>query len=1123
MHPARSQTLDKKWLQTLSASLELEQTLRLKNSLVFDCQWLSAKAYWIAQTYACGCASGAHTLCLSADSEQQSKLMAELQSLCPSENLICFPSWETLPSEPFEPSLDVVGLRLHSLWKIATQKGPWLVSVNIQSLQQTVPSAKEILKQSLLIQSGQSVNRLELIEKLISMGYKSVDKVQEKGQFAKRATLLDLFSPQSLEPIRLEWWADDIEEIKIFDPSSQKSLKNIPETLILPAHEKALKGRSSLIDYFDNCSLCLDDPHLIEDRYVQIESLPGSIHEGYRPFLETWKKFKGSKVFLNSPPLHELGPYQRKQSASFIRIKFDIFSGEEEAIYPNHGLMRLSERFMVSEMGQDSLFWGSIKLALDEGFSIKILVCSQAQKNLAKENTKDFPFQERIEFAQGYLSSSLIFNRERVALIAVSEYDHYEKLFRPKLRISHTPTDHDLLQVNPGDPVVHLHHGIGVFRGCEKIKKLNEKEAEYLLVEFAHNSKVYVPLDQAYLLTRYQTSENQLIELHELGSGRWKKQWMSAMQSIQGYAKQLLELYALRQLNKSLECPEKDSEAMELFESAFAYDLTEDQSKAIESIKKDLFHAMPMDRLLCGDVGYGKTEVAMRAAFKMVIDAGAQVACLAPTTVLALQHFETFSQRMKSFGVEIALLSRFTKPKEKKEILKKLEEGQIDILIGTHRLLSQDVQFKKLGLILIDEEQRFGVRAKEHLKMMRQQVNCLTLSATPIPRTLHLSLMGAKELSTIATPPHDRQPITTLVCQWDIETLRAALSRELGRGGQAFYVHNDIESLPLIATKLSQVAPNARIGIVHGQMKPDDIEKAFHRFKSHEIDILVATTIVETGIDIPNANTIFIEDADHFGLSDLYQLRGRVGRWNRRAWAYLLYPAKKSLSEIAKRRLEAIQASSGYGSGMKVALRDMENRGCGELLGESQSGHVSSIGFSLYCRLLQKAVARLQGEVCLDIEQIKIDHNLPSQIPSSYIPQLSLRLEIYQRVARFTHSDDLIALKQEIIDRFGPLPLEARFLLALGAIRYECAKAHILSLKIEQKKSNTSKKTLSLEIEKNINGQLSKQYLSIPEPETPEALILYIQELLQFKNSSKASTTLKIKADLSQLKKNLNI
>lgn len=1119
MQEALPSTLDLTLLKSLSESLDLSTTLRLKHSLFFDCQWQSSKAYWTCQPYHLG----HNTLCVCADSEQQSRMMAELQSLVHADNLICFPSWETLPSEPFEPSIDIVGLRLHSLWKLAKKQGPWLVCATVQSLQQTVPSPHEILKHSVLVRSGERLDMLEITQKLIQLGYKQVDKVLEKGQFAKRSSLIDLFSPQSLEPVRMEWWGDDVEEIKIFDPSSQKSIRNIQEILILPAHEKALHGRSHLLDFLEGSCLCLDDPHLIEDKYVQIESLPGAVHDGYRPFSQMWNKFQGSKIFLSTLPLHELGPYQRKQSASFMRVRFEVFSTPQEAIYPNHGLMRLNERFMAQESAQDSIFWAAVQLALEEGFLLKIFTCSQAQQKLAHDFTKNFPHQDKIEFVNGYLSSSLVFNNSKIALIAVCEYDHYEKLFRPKLRISHSPVDHDLLQVQPGDPVVHLHHGIGLFRGCEKVKKADGKEYEYLLVEFAHGSKVFVPLDQAHLLTRYQASEDQLIELHEIGSGRWKKQWSTAMQSIQGYAKQLLELYAARQLNSSLACPLEDSETMRLFESAFAYDLTEDQAIAIESLKKDLSGCMPMDRLLCGDVGYGKTEVAMRAAFKMVVDAGAQVACLAPTTVLALQHYETFCQRMKPFGVEIGLLSRFTKPKQKAEILEKLANGQIDILIGTHRLLSQDVHFKKLGLILIDEEQRFGVRSKEHLKMMRKQVNCLTLSATPIPRTLHLSLMGAKELSTIATPPHDRQPITTLVCQWDIETIRAALLRELGRGGQAFYVHNDIESLPLIAIKITKLIPNIRVGIVHGQMKPDDIENIFHRFKHHEIDLLVATTIVETGIDIPNANTIFIEDADHFGLSDLYQLRGRVGRWNRRAWAYFFYPPKKSLSEIAKRRLDAIQSSSGYGSGMKVALRDMEIRGCGQLLGEQQSGHVSSIGFSLYCRLLQRAVAKLQGEVTLDIEQVRLEHNLPAQLPESYIEELSLRLEIYQRVARFTSQDSLLLLRQEMIDRYGPLPLEARWLLALGAVRYECAKACIHSLKIERKVSPLGKVSLFLEIEKPIQGSLAKQSIHAPEAETPEAFTRYIQELLSFNKDSKASHKLNIKNELSALKQKMQL
>lgn len=1037
-----------KTFKDLASVQSLVSSLGQGSCALIDQLWPSAKAFWIASLYQ----QGRTVLCLCSDGEQQSRLLSELAYFCSEENLIYFPSWETLPSEPACPSVDVVGLRMKALWKLAHNKQPCLIIANIQAFQQRAISLSKFNSLAIHLQAQMHYPMSECIERLQALGYQHVEQVNDKGQYATRQGIVDLFAPQDVEPVRIEWWGDEIDQIRSFDLSSQRSLHVQAQQLLLPAAEVELvEPQAGLLDYLPADVCCvLDEIQAIEDRYVQIDSLPGALHSLYLPFIKALDQAKGPKIYLSSCAIDQLSDVGFEYTNGQTFAKLELFGQPLKARLFSSPILRLHERFMPSEAKTDlPPFFESLRLALEDGFTVKVLCASDAQRRHAEQFLQNFKQQERLELCIGYLSSSLVFEPLKLILAPVAEHTQHQRLWRSKLRVSRTATNHETPELELGCHVVHLHHGIGIYKGVEKQKDSSGQERDFLCLEYANHSKIYVPLDQAHLLSRYQAFDERPIDLHQIGSSKWKKQWQMAQTAIQGYAKQLLELYATRQVHDAVECPSEDSTLLEQFEADFPYEVTEDQQHAIQAVKADLCRAQPMDRLICGDVGYGKTEVAMRATFKMVVDGKAQVAVLTPTTVLALQHYETFCERMDSFGVRLAVLSRFTTPKEKKRILDELEKGLIDVLVGTHRLLSPDVKFNTLGLMIVDEEHRFGVKAKEHLKMLKKDVNCLSLSATPIPRTLHLSLMGAKELSTIATPPYDRQPISTFVCAKEDQVLKAALIRELGRGGQAFFVHNDIDSLSVVATHLKRLMPQARIGIVHGQMKAQEIEQTFHDFKSHLIDILLVTTIIETGIDIPNANTIFIDQADRFGLSDLYQLRGRVGRWNRKAYAYLFFASKKTLSEIAKKRLDAIQLANGYGGGMKVALRDLEIRGCGELLGEQQSGHVSSIGFSLYCKLLQRTIEKLQGKTVLEIEAVRIDHNLPIQIPTSYIKALPLRLEIYQRMASFSEMSKVEQMRQELRDRFGPLPPSALWLLCLSQLRIQCAVQGISHLNIQ--------------------------------------------------------------------------
>lgn len=1088
------------------------------HSLLFDRQWASSKALLLSRIAKLGFTP----ICVSADSEAQSRLMAELQFFHPGHDIICLPSSETLPCENSEGSADLTGLRLGALWKLITLEKSSILLLTTQSLQQQVPESGELMKAAFEVRKGVKIGLEEMVKHLLDLGYSENSRVGEKGEFAKRHGIIDLFPPHLLEPIRIEWWGDEIEELRVFDLSSQCSRKILESTWILPAREAPFLNKcESIFDYLSQNRLIVwDDFNLIEDRYVQIDSMPGSIQKTYLPFgrvLEEAKKIP--QVFFTSSPIATLSEVSFKRFNDLAtKVYFEAYSQKFEAIFSRGGIANLNERFDAT----NGNFFHSLELALQEGYHVAALYSSQSEKVQIERQT-ELISHPKFTCHSGYLSESIVLDELSLVLAPVSHHTKQQKLYRPKLRITHTQVDHDLLDITPGDAVVHLHHGIGIFRGVETKPDNHNQPKEYLKLEYAGNSLMYVPIENAHLLTRYESFEDENPQLHKIGSSQWKKQINQANLSIQGYARELIELYASRKLQETVPCPYEDGPLMQQFESDFPYDLTDDQVLSIEAIKKDLSSKTPMDRLICGDVGYGKTEVAMRAAFKVIESTSSQVAILAPTTVLALQHFETLSQRMAAFGIRVAVLSRFTKLKEKKEILEKVAGGHIDILIGTHRILGQDVNFLSLGLLIIDEEQRFGVKAKEHLRLMKKNIHCLTLSATPIPRTLHLSLMGGKQLSTIATPPHDRQPITTVICERSGSSIRAALLRELGRGGQAFYVRNDIDELGSIANFVRSLIPDIRIGIVHGQMNANTIERNFHDFKDHKIDLLIATTIIETGIDIPNANTLFIDPGDAFGLSDLYQLRGRVGRWNRKAYAYLILPPGKLLTEIAQKRLDAIKSACGYGAGMKVALRDLAIRGCGELLGLQQSGHVSSIGFALYCKLLDKAVKALQGRNDLDVEKVRLEHNFEAKIPSWYISSLSLRLELYQRAAQLQSTESIEELSKEIIDRYGPAPIEFEWLMLCSEVRLLAASSKISYLKLYLstatfpattiKQSTTSlakpastKYRLEVQIEREPTSSQTalkgREYLKCETEATPSDILHILKAALQNQSTS---------------------
>lgn len=1000
------------------------------------------------------------------------------------KNVIEFPSWETLPEENISPSLDILGERFSALKKLINQRENKILLSPLQStLQKTI--SKKSLENKLIKWKLKNALSFDSIDKILSsLRYKRVSVVSDKGEYAIRGGILDIFSPAAFSPYRIEFFDNIIESIREFDSVSQKTIQKVDEAFICPAEElffleSALpngekSSESLLLDYLsDEAIIIFDNLLSIEDVYVTLKKLTSFKSKYLISINDFFEKTKANpKLFFTKDSIDKLFEIQISGKEKFFQeINFDFLNEKISVKRFAHPFLEI-ENFLTFETLQKEEIdiFDQIKSLQEQ--KINTIFFTETEKE--EKTIKDDLLKKNIDlknfsFKKGYLSSSFIISDIPESYIPYSEFSHKKKIRRQKYRSTyHTPAA-EFHHLTPGDLIVHYHSGIGKYLGTEKTKNHLGKEEEFLIIEYDKNSKLYVPLSQAYLVSKYIGSKDETPTLSTLGSNKWQKTKDQAQKHIVGYASDLINLYAERSERCGFAYPE-DSDEMKLFEMEFDYEETPDQLKAIEEIKKDMLDNKPMERLICGDVGYGKTEVAMRAAFKAVFDGKKQVAVLVPTTVLASQHYETFVKRMEGFPITIELVSRFNTLKKNKEIIEKTKEGKVDILIGTHRLLSKDISFKNLGMIIIDEEQRFGVRAKEHLKKLKTNVDSLTLSATPIPRTLYMSLINIRDMSVINTPPQDRLPIKTIIATNEDGIIQNAIFRELAREGQLFFIHNRVESIAQRASYIQKLCPMTKILVVHGQMNSDDIDMIFHSFKSGEADILITTTIVENGIDIPNANTILIDNADTFGLADLYQLRGRVGRWNRAAYAYLLVAKNKSVSEIAKKRLNALIEAGGYGGGMKIAMRDLEIRGAGDVLGAKQSGQISQIGFHLYCKLLKRALSSLKIQKPVNFIETKMEFSFPASIPEYYIPETNLRMEIYHRLGDSYSSKELDNIKEELEDRFGHLPLETLWLISLSKIKIFASMKQINLLKfgnltfsaIKQKGKKTEQKTMML-------------------------------------------------------------
>jgi len=1097
-----------------------------------------------------------------------------------------YPAWETFPHEGKLPHADVISDRLHTLVALNNSEGRVpevpnsLIVTSVTALLQKTFLPGEIQKRTRMFERGNKIAPLDLVEFLEEQGYEPEAQVSHKGEIALRGGILDVFPPTSPWPVRLEFFGDELESLRYFDPLTQISREEISRVTLPPAGElgilkqsegrvtrvpdqdqemgtrgtrpSGIKALATLLDYLPRETIIvLCEP---ESLAAQADAYEQQVPKG-DPFFVSWSDFltelkrRGfTSVELSDAQVGVQAlaclPDRPKPEFQLAEPEFGVpLFTSLEAFRP---LAERSPELQIAE-AQRREFFQQLHRWLRQDYAVHVYCNNDGERQRfeeiwaelglasgvldlgkdsrgAQSQNLDAKPQTRI----GSLARGFLCNEAKLVVVTDAEIFGRYKIQRPRrLKSSHalaarSALDIDFTDLEEGDLVVHLQHGIGRYLGLKDLpmntgvrggetSNLNfESSTECLVIEYAPANagdeppKLYVPVSEAHLVSKYVGAGGRGASrppLNTLGGMRWHKAREQTEKAVRDVAAELLRIQAVRETQPGHAC-KPDTQWQREFESSFIYEETPDQITAIAETKADQERPKPMDRLICGDVGFGKTEIAIRAAFKCVMD-GKQVAILVPTTVLAQQHFNNFRERMADYPVRIELLSRFRTKREQARVVKDLVAGAVDIVIGTHRIVQDDISFKDLGLVVIDEEQRFGVMHKEKFKRLRTMVDVLTLSATPIPRTLYLALTGARDMSTIQTPPHDRLPVETIATQYDERIIRDAIQREMNRGGQVFFLHNRVMTIETMRTKLQSLVPKARIVVGHGQMNSDELEEVMTKFVNGEADVLLSTTIIESGLDIPNANTIIIDRADRFGLSDLYQLRGRVGRYKHQAYAYLLLPRHASLLNDVRKRIGAIRQYSTLGSGFKIAMRDLEIRGAGNLLGAEQSGHITAVGFELYCQLLKQSVSTLKGEKVkprvevavkldfLEMNSVKSENNEPlirpaatfsplsgekeslraqrrdfslsppngeragvrgAYLPHNYVTEPHHRIEIYRKLAQATDKPALDALQKEMRDRFGPLPLPVELLLAVGELKILASEKALTAIEVSEDK-----------------------------------------------------------------------
>jgi transcription-repair coupling factor (superfamily II helicase) len=1036
----------------------------------------------------------------------------ELTGAIEPARVVRLPAHDVLPFENLSPHPDVQEQRAAALWKLATGAAS-IVITPVESLAMRLFDRDYYASLAVSLKRGEEIDVEVLTAHLASVGYTQMDLVEMPGQFTRRGGILDVYSPESDRPVRIEFFGDEIDTIRKFDPETQRSQAGLDEAQLLPLTETPVTERllAAVHARLSKQRVEMEGDSDADEMAVEAAAAGGvSVFPGWEFFAavagaETHllKLLPKAVLFVDEPGMvrNQIDRWwnkveqrhERSGIGNLIRPE-DIYIRPEilQGLLQSHFGIDIDQLGAVDVIDEDSTlgeislntrptlrFHGSIPALTEQlrrlmELETHIVIAAANQGDVERMATVFREYQipyrfgsraathsgetmlEEASYMAGDLRVPVIVRTPIAAGVSFPDSnlivfgandlnDEADIAARPEPKRSKTAAFvSDFRDLSIGDYVVHVEHGIAQYQGLKEIVQ-DGLAVEFMILEFAEQAKLYVPLTRLDLIQKYRSTDTgPAPQLNKLGSQQWVKTKARVRKAMQDMAAELLKLYAERHTAEGTAFS-KDNEFQKEFEDAFDYNETDDQLAAIRAIKYDMEQTTPMDRLLCGDVGYGKTEVAMRAAFKAVQDSK-QVAVLTPTTVLSFQHFETFKKRFSQFPINIEMISRFRTPKEQKQIVEDVENGKVDILIGTHRLLSKDIKFQDLGLLIVDEEQRFGVRHKERLKQLRKEIDVLAMSATPIPRTLHMSLVGLRDMSVIETPPKDRMAIQTVVAKFDEKIIRSAIEMELERAGQVYFVHNRVESIYEIASRIQELVPAARVAVGHGQMSEGELEKVILAFMHHEFDVLVATTIIENGIDIPNANTIIINRADRHGLSELYQLRGRVGRSNRRAYSYLLIPQEGELNEIARRRLAALKEFSDLGAGFKIAALDLELRGAGNMLGGEQSGHIEAIGFELYTSMLEQAVKELKGEGAEEKPATQLNLGIPLRIDESYVAEENQRLRLYKKIAGAQSEQAIAELRAEMEDRYGPLPDSTVYLLEAASLRLECERIGIAQI-----------------------------------------------------------------------------
>ncbi|MDA0147310.1 transcription-repair coupling factor [Vibrio sp. LaRot3] len=1048
-----------------------------------------------------------HTLLATPDPQSALKLQQEIEQFTQHE-VALFPDWETLPYDNFSPHQEIISERIARLYQLPTQANG-ITIVPISTLLQRQSPRDFLLQHTLMVKAGDLYSLEKLRIQLEKSGYRHVDQVFGPGEYASRGSIIDLFPMGSHAPFRIDFFDDEIDTIRTFDPENQRSIEDVKEIRLLPAHEfptseaaiedfrirwrqrfearrepesvymQVTKGTwpagieywqplffeqtETLFDYLPEQSQLITfgdiesaiDTFLadVDYRYDQRKVDP------LRPLLpphELWLKkdelFSHLKTFpqaqLNIEPLTEKSG----------RVNANIHALPELAVqHQNKEPMAALRQFSES-------YTGKIIFSVEsEGRREALLELLQRIK-LRPIECEDFcaalEHKEKFTLVLGAAEHGFLYGQssDEVEIALICESDLLGDRVIQRRRKDRKTTNSDavirnLAELKPGQPVVHIDHGIGRYIGLQTLEA-GGMTTEYVTLEYQNDAKLYVPVASLNLISRYSGGAEESAPLHKLGGEAWAKARRRAAEKVRDVAAELLDVYAKRELKPGHKFA-LDRGQYATFKAGFPFEETDDQAMAINAVLSDMCQAKAMDRLVCGDVGFGKTEVAMRAAF-VATDNGKQTAVLVPTTLLAQQHFENFRDRFANLPIRVEVLSRFKSAKEQKQVLQDIEDGKVDIIVGTHKLLSSDIKFKDLGLLIVDEEHRFGVRQKEKMKAMRADVDILTLTATPIPRTLNMAMSGMRDLSIIATPPARRLAIKTFVRQRDDAVVREAVLREIMRGGQVYFLHNQVETIEKVAADLEKLIPEARVTVAHGQMRERELERVMNDFYHQRFNLLVCTTIIETGIDVPTANTIIMDRADHLGLAQLHQLRGRVGRSHHQAYAYLLTPHPKAMTKDAIKRLDAIASLEDLGAGFTLATHDLEIRGAGELLGDEQSGQIQSVGFTLYMEMLEQAVEALKEgkEPSLDDllrEQTEVEMRLPALLPDDYIPDINTRLSMYKQIASVDDLEELNQLKIELIDRFGLLPDATKNLLSVAELKLDAAQLKVKKIEAHDK------------------------------------------------------------------------